>query len=124
MRSRRLILDRIDLNILAILARDCRTSYRSVGSLVGITSKSVKSRVKSMVSCGIIEKFLVVVNPVCFGYRTVQVLVRKNNAITKDDVIARIKQFGILPITPIIWEGLQWLALIIKKSWIKRLLSH
>jgi DNA-binding Lrp family transcriptional regulator len=42
----RLILDKVDLNILATLARDCRTSYRSIGSLVGMTSKSVKSRVR------------------------------------------------------------------------------
>jgi DNA-binding Lrp family transcriptional regulator len=43
---------------------------------------------------GIIEKFIVRVNPAGFGYRTVHVLVRTNNAITKDEVIECIKQFG------------------------------
>src|SRR5919198_2027745 len=90
------ILDKVDLNILATLARDCRTSYKSIGSLVGLTSKSVKSRVKNMVQSGIIEKFIVRVNPAGFGYRTARVLVRTNNGITKDDVIERVKQLGDL----------------------------
>jgi DNA-binding Lrp family transcriptional regulator len=92
----RLILDKVDLNILSTLARDCRTSYNSIGSQIGLTSKSVKARVKSMVRSGVIEKFVVRVNPAAFGYRTALVLVRANNGITKDDVIQRVKQFGDL----------------------------
>jgi DNA-binding Lrp family transcriptional regulator len=89
-------LDKIDLNILATLARDCRTSYSSIGSQIGLTSKSVKARVKNMVRSRVIEKFIVRVNPAGFGYRTALVLVRANNGITKDDVIQRVKQFGDL----------------------------
>src|SRR5919198_317643 len=116
MEMRALILDRIDLNILATLGRDCRTSYRSVGSLVGITSKSVKSRVKSMVGRGIIEKFLVIVNPAGFGYRTAHILVKTNNAITKDDVVERVKQFGDLAYYVHHMGKTSMPALIIKKS--------
>jgi DNA-binding Lrp family transcriptional regulator len=92
----RLILDKTDLNILATLARDCRTSYSSIGSLIGLTSKSVKARVKNMVRSGVIEKFIVRVNPAGFGYRTAHVFVKTNIGITKDDVIQRVKQFGAL----------------------------
>jgi DNA-binding Lrp family transcriptional regulator len=92
----RLILDKNDLNILATLARDCRTSYSSIGSLIGLTSKSVKARVKNMVRSGVIEKFIVRVNPAGFGYRTAHVFVKTNIGITKDDVIQRVKQFGAL----------------------------
>src|SRR5918995_5061884 len=92
----RLILDKIDLNILSTLARDCRTSYSSIGSQIDLTSKSVKARVKNMVRSGVIEKFVVRVDPAAFGYRTALVLVRANNGITKDDVIRRVKQFGDL----------------------------
>jgi DNA-binding Lrp family transcriptional regulator len=94
----RLILDNIDLKILVTLARDCRTSYSSISSLIGLTSKSVKARVKNMVSSGVIEKFVVRVNPAAFGYETAHVLVRTNNAITKEDIIIRIRQFGDLSI--------------------------
>jgi DNA-binding Lrp family transcriptional regulator len=92
----RLILDKIDLIILPTLARDCRTSYNSIGSQIGLTSKSVKARVKNMVHSGVIERFVIRVNPAAFGYRTALVLVRSSTGITKDDVIQRVKQFGDL----------------------------
>jgi DNA-binding Lrp family transcriptional regulator len=92
----RLILDKIDLNILATLARDGRASYSSIGSLTDLRSKSVKARVKNMVCNGIIEKFIVRVNPTGFGYRTAHILLSTNNGITKDDIIQRVKQFGDL----------------------------
>src|SRR5918993_5573475 len=92
----RMILDTIDLKILSTLARDCRTSYSSIGSLIGLTSKSVKARVKNMVCSGVIEKFVVRVNPAAFGYRTALILVKTSHGITKDDVIQRVKEFGDL----------------------------
>ena len=91
-----MILDKNDLTILPTLARDCRTSYSSISSQIGLTSKSVKARVKNMVRSGVIERFVVRVNPAAFGYRTAIVLVRANNGITKDEVIQRVKQFGDL----------------------------
>ena len=112
----RLILDKTDLNILATLAKDCRISYRSVGSLVGMTSKSVKSRVKSMIKRGIIEKFIVRVNPSGFGYKTVHILVKTDNEITKDDVVERVKQFGDLAYHVHHMGKTSMTALIIKKS--------
>jgi uncharacterized membrane protein len=39
---------------------------------------------------------IVRVNPAGFGYRTAHVLVMRNNEITKEDVIQRVKQFGDL----------------------------
>src|ERR671913_2283054 len=92
----RMILDTIDLNILSTLARDCRTSYSRIGSQIGLTSKSVKARVKNMLRSGVIEKFVVRVNPAAFGYRTALILVRTSHGITKDDVIQRVKEFGDL----------------------------
>jgi DNA-binding Lrp family transcriptional regulator len=94
--ERPIILDKIDLLILPTLARDCRASYNSIGSRIGLTSKSVKARVKNMVRSGVIERFVVRVNPAAFGYRTALVLVRSSNGITKDDIIQRVKQFGDL----------------------------
>jgi DNA-binding Lrp family transcriptional regulator len=94
--EKRMILDKNDLTILPTLAKDCRTSYSSIGSQIGLTSKSVKARVKKMVRSGVIEKFVVRVNPAAFGYRTAIVLVRANNGITKDGVIQRVKRFGDL----------------------------
>jgi DNA-binding Lrp family transcriptional regulator len=91
-----MILDKNDLTILPALARDCRISYSSIGSQIGLTSKSVKARVKKMVRSRVIEKFVVRVNPAAFGYRTAIVLIRTSDGITKDDVIQRVKEFGDL----------------------------
>jgi DNA-binding Lrp family transcriptional regulator len=111
----RMILDTIDLNILSTLARDCRTSYRRIGSQIGLTSKSVKARVKNMLRSGVIEKFVVRVNPAAFGYRTAIVLIRTSNGITKDDVIQRVKEFGDLAYHAHHVGSTSVAALIIKK---------
>ncbi|HEY9385938.1 MAG TPA: hypothetical protein VIP70_02780, partial [Nitrososphaeraceae archaeon] len=49
--------------------KDCRESFMSIGSAVGMTSKSVKARVDAMISTGVIEKFVVKVNPVAPSLR-------------------------------------------------------
>ena len=110
-----MILDKNDLTILPALARDCRTSYSSIGSQIGLTSKSVKARVKKMVRSGVIEKFVVRVNPAVFGYRTAIVLIRTSNGITKDDVIQRVKEFGDLAYHAHHVGSTSVAALIIKK---------
>ena len=91
-----IVLDKSDLTILSTLAKNCRTSYRSIGSEVGLTSKSVKARVKKMLHHGVIEKFVVRVNPAAFGFMIVIVLVKTSNGMTKDDVMQRVKQLGDL----------------------------
>jgi DNA-binding Lrp family transcriptional regulator len=111
----RMILDTIDLNILSTLARDCRTSYSRIGSQIGLTSKSVKARVKNMLRSGVIEKFVVRVNPAAFGYRTAIVLIRTSNGITKNDVIQRVKEFGDLAYHAHHVGSTSVAALIIKK---------
>src|SRR5215207_9951955 len=111
----RMILDTIDLDILSTLARDCRTSYSRIGSQIGLTSKSVKARVKNMLRSGVIEKFVVRVNPAAFGYRTAIVLIRISNGITKDDVIQRVKEFGDLAYHAHHVGSTSVAALIIKK---------
>jgi DNA-binding Lrp family transcriptional regulator len=115
MEKRKMILDKNDLTILPTLARDCRTSYSSIGSQIGLTSKSVKARVKKMVRSRVIEKFVVRVNPAAFGYRTAIVLIRTSNGITKDDVIQRVKEFGDLAYHAHHVGSTSVAALIIKK---------
>jgi DNA-binding Lrp family transcriptional regulator len=114
--DKRMILDKNDLTILPTLARDSRTSYGSIGSQIGLTTKSVKARVKKMVRNGVIEKFVVRVNPVAFGYRTALILVKTNHGIAKDDVIQRVKEFGDLAYHVHHMGSTSVAALIIKKQ--------
>lgn len=88
-------LDGIDLKILNMLARDGRVSYRSIGAVIGLTTKSVKSRVDKMLSAGIIDKFIAVVNPAVFGYsRTYAVALRKS--MLSKEMAERIALVGVV----------------------------
>jgi DNA-binding Lrp family transcriptional regulator len=121
--EKRMILDKNDLTILPTLSRDCRTSYSSIGSQIGLTSKSVKARVKNMVRSGVIQRFVVRVNPAAFGYGTAILLVRANNGTTKDDAIQRIKEFGDLAYHVHHMGRTSVAALIIKKLLVEKIIQ-
>ena len=63
-------LDNIDLQIIRLLARDSRTPYRSIAADVGITQGAAKERINKMLSNGIIQTFVVLINPIIFGWRS------------------------------------------------------
>ncbi|HEY6536831.1 MAG TPA: winged helix-turn-helix transcriptional regulator [Candidatus Nitrosocosmicus sp.] len=60
--------DKIDLYIMKLLSTNCRSSYRTMSSIVRISTNAVKTRVKYLLDKGIIQKFNVVINPAIFGY--------------------------------------------------------
>jgi DNA-binding Lrp family transcriptional regulator len=76
----RTTLDELDGKILQSLSRNCRVSYNSLGSQIGLTAKSVKARVKKMESSGVIDSFIVRVNPLVLGYSKSCILVLRTNS--------------------------------------------
>ncbi|TLX66777.1 MAG: Lrp/AsnC family transcriptional regulator [Thaumarchaeota archaeon] len=88
--------DGTDLQIIRLLARDSRTAYKSIAVHVGITPRSTKERINKMVSNGVIQKFVVLVNPIIFGYETLCVLIVKNmDKTTKEqDILKKISLLG------------------------------
>ena len=73
-------LDELDWKILHSLSRNCRVSYSSLGNEIGLTTKSVKARVKKMQSSGVIDSFIVKVNPLVLGYsKSCMLVLRVNN---------------------------------------------
>jgi len=94
--ERILFLDKTDLVILSTLAKNCRTSFSNIGLNAGLTSKSVKARVKKMMEHAVIERFVVRVNPAIFGFKIAIILIKTSNGITKDDVIKRFMHIGNL----------------------------
>lgn len=89
----RLILDSIDLKILNLLGKNSRLSYRNIARTVGLTTKSVKSRVDKMISAKVIERFIVLVDPSILGYKTTCTFTLKRNVVNKD-LIDRISLVG------------------------------
>jgi DNA-binding Lrp family transcriptional regulator len=62
-------LDSIDLQIIRLLAKDCRTHYNNIASTVGMTPIAAKKRINRIVSNGVIRSFAVLINPVIFDMR-------------------------------------------------------
>jgi DNA-binding MarR family transcriptional regulator len=51
-------LDKTDLRIIGQLARDSRLSYEKIGSALNLTRNSIKTRIKRMVSKGVIQEYI------------------------------------------------------------------
>ncbi len=90
----RQIVDETDLKIISILSKDCRESFRSIGSAVGMTSKSVKARVDTMLSTGVIEGFVAKVNPVALGYGMNCMLIVREHTEHTEDILNRLNLLG------------------------------
>jgi DNA-binding Lrp family transcriptional regulator len=80
-------LDKTDLRIIGLLAGDSRLSYEKIGSALNLTRNSIKTRIKRMVSKGVIQEFIADINFAVLGYRICYVFTKlegKNGANTKD----------------------------------------
>src|SRR5215208_6207568 len=82
-------LDGTDLKILNLLARNGRLSYRSIG----LTTKSVKSRVDRMLAAKVIEKFLAKVNLSVIGYKKTWAMALRKNELNQE-ILDRINLVG------------------------------
>src|ERR671918_67563 len=89
----RLNLDSTDLKILNMLARDGRLSYRSIGAAIGLTTKSVKSRVDKMLSSGVIDKFVAVVNLSIVGCSRIYTVALRKSKLNQE-LVERIGLVG------------------------------
>jgi len=90
--------DGTDLLIIKILARDSRTTYKSIAADVGITQGAAKERINKMLSNGVIQRFVVLINPLIFGYEKLCVLIVKNiDKTTKEqDIFKKLSLLGDL----------------------------
>jgi Lrp/AsnC family leucine-responsive transcriptional regulator len=71
-------IDSTDIEIMELLTKDCRLSYREIALTLGITTNTVKRRTKNLVSRRVIEDFLVRVNLGAFGYSNIRNLTIKH----------------------------------------------
>ncbi|MGA7604254.1 MAG: AsnC family transcriptional regulator [Nitrososphaeraceae archaeon] len=116
MQQQRQSLDETDLKIISILSKDCRESYMSIGSSVGLTSKSVKARVDAMISTGVIEKFVVKVSPAALGYGLGCMLIVREHTAHTDDIIRRLNLLGDVSIHSRCMGGVSTFCLAIKEG--------
>lgn len=63
-------LDELDHHIVALLSKDGRSSFRTIGEAVGLSAPAVKRRVDRLVDSGVIERFAAVIDPRALGWTT------------------------------------------------------
>ncbi len=68
-------LDNVDLKILCELQKNSRTSYRTIGDTLKISANTVNVRIDRMLQEGVIEKFVLEVNPTQFNYKMIYLLI-------------------------------------------------
>jgi DNA-binding Lrp family transcriptional regulator len=88
----------------------------SIASAVGMTSKSVKARVDRMISTGVIEKFVVKVNPVALGYGIGCMLIVREHTANIDDIINRLNLVGDISTHSKCMGGISTFCLAIKEG--------
>jgi DNA-binding Lrp family transcriptional regulator len=86
-------LDETDIEILRILFKDCRTSYRSIGRSVKLSTNAVKTRVKRLLSTGVIQGFSTMINPAVFGDPKLCHLTIKDSKPSKE-ILNRLELIG------------------------------
>ncbi|HEY7535942.1 MAG TPA: winged helix-turn-helix transcriptional regulator [Thermodesulfobacteriota bacterium] len=95
--------DAQDIKILQILSNEGRKSFRSIGLQINLAPKSIKTRIESLVSSGVIEKFIIIVSPSALGYeKEYLIIVGKrgekqnvyNNLNLLGDVILEVQSLG------------------------------
>jgi Lrp/AsnC family transcriptional regulator for asnA, asnC and gidA len=86
-------LDETDIDILRILFNDCRTSYRSIGHSVELSTNAVKARIKRLFSTGVIQDFSTMINPAAFGDPKLCHLTIKDSKTLKE-TMNRLKLLG------------------------------
>jgi DNA-binding Lrp family transcriptional regulator len=116
MQIQRQFLDEKDLKIIRILSKDCRESFMSIASAIGMTSKSVKARVDRMISTGVIEKFVVKVNPVALGYGIGCMLIVREHTANTEDIINRLNLVGDVSVHSKCMGGISTFCLAIKEG--------
>ncbi len=89
-------MDRIDIQILKVLDRDCRVSYESLARSVGISANAVKNRVDRMTETGIISSYMVGLSSAMLGAEHFWALVRTDGNEDPDELIDRIGAIGTI----------------------------
>jgi DNA-binding Lrp family transcriptional regulator len=93
----------MDLKIIGLLARDSRLSYERIGSELNLTRNSIKTRIKRMVTKGVIQEYIADINFAILGYRIYYIFIKheeknsentKGNSNTRKMIIEQLNRQG------------------------------
>ena len=72
-------MDNLDMKILSRLLNNCRESDRQIGKELGISGGAVSVRIKKMQESGVIEKFIIKIEPPILGHGVLYFVVSGEN---------------------------------------------
>jgi DNA-binding Lrp family transcriptional regulator len=109
------ILDKIDIDILRVLIRNSRSSYRQIALSIGLSTNAAKTRVLRLISSGVIRQFFTTVNVAAFGYsKLCYLFIRNSRSI--EETLSRIKLLGQLVLEVEGIGGISLVAVAISKN--------
>ncbi|MFW9953569.1 MAG: Lrp/AsnC family transcriptional regulator, partial [Candidatus Thorarchaeota archaeon] len=95
-------MDSIDKIILDELIQNCRISYRDLGKKVNLSSSSAKKRVDHLENSGLIDHYVVLLNPELINVRSATIIVATDASVQidtfKETAIAFDGVYMILPL--------------------------
>jgi len=86
-------IDEYDIQILRILARNCRRSFRSIGLDLGITTNTVKNRIKNLIENQILSRYVLHINFAILGYKKNCLAIIRHNT-SPDIIVANLNALG------------------------------
>ena len=110
------IVDELDMKMLNFLSRNSRVSYSSLGNEIGLTAKSVKARIKKMQSSGVMESFIVKVNPLVLSYSKLCLLTVRNNKADEKHIERSLSLLGDILESAYVLGNISIFMLAIKKE--------
>ncbi|MEM3064885.1 MAG: winged helix-turn-helix transcriptional regulator [Candidatus Nitrosotenuis sp.] len=84
-------MDKLDLKILSVLLDNCRESDRKIGSKIGISGASVKSRVEKMIKNKTIVDFALKIEPSVLGYSVLYIVTSGQDI---DEILKQVELIG------------------------------
>lgn len=90
MKSRRL--DIIDLKIIGQMQENCRYSYRSIARKFNLSANTIKNRIDKMIQKGIVNKFVINIEPNIFNYSIIYVLIQENEVFRIEEDKKKFKK--------------------------------
>jgi DNA-binding Lrp family transcriptional regulator len=91
-------LDEVDLKIIKHISRNCRISFRTLSSVIGISPHAVKARIDKIIAGNLIQRFAISANPLILGHSKVCFLFLKYSKLEEVDdidiIIKKLNPFG------------------------------
>jgi DNA-binding Lrp family transcriptional regulator len=79
-------IDKVDLQILSMLQKDCQLSFRKIADKIGISGIMASSRIKNLESKGVLKGYTAILDPVKLGYDLTAIIFIQTESGCVEDV--------------------------------------